>query len=334
MAETIDSAIKNIKHKQYHPVYFLHGETPYYIDLVADLIENVVLDEGQKSFNQTIFYGKDTDVQTILDTAKRYPMMSDYQVVIVKEAQGIKNIERLLPYIKNPLKSTILVICYKYKKLDKRTAFAKALTKKSIVLDSKKLYDNQIPPWIEKHARHLHLSIKPNIAALIAEHIGNDLSRIANELKKLSIILPKGSEITAETVERNIGISKEYNVFELQNAIGRKDYLNANLIIKYFNANPKSGPMMVVLATLYTFFSKLYIHHSSKKSSDRELASLLSVNPFFIKDYKIAAANFAKPNVENVLKILYDYDLKVKGINSVTSEGALLQEMISKILHS
>ncbi len=334
MADTYDSILQSLKSKTYKPVYFLQGDEPYFIDLVSDYIEDNVLGEAERGFNQTIFYGKDTDPQSVIDTAKRYPMMSEHQVVIVKEAQSMRGVEKLDAYIQNPLSSTLLVICYKYKKLDKRTAFAKTVQGKGVLLDSKKLYDNQVPQWVERTAVSLKLKISPRVAVLITEHLGNDLSKIANELKKLKIILPEGGEITPEIVEKNIGISKDYNAFELQNAIAQRDVLKSNRIVNYFMANPKAGPLAMLLGTLFSFFSKVYLYHGNKHKSDKEIAGVLKVNPFFIKDYRQAGTNFDIKHTERVFTLLHEYDLKLKGIdNGGTIEGQLLKEMVYRILH-
>ena len=261
---TYKELTQSIKKKQYQPVYFLHGTEPFYIDRLTELIEENVLDEAQRSFNQMVFYGKDTDPKTLIDTASRYPMMAERQVVILKEAQDMKQLAALEPYLKNPVPTTLLLIAHKYKKLDQRTKFAKALKAKSVVFESKKLYDNQVADWITDYARSLKLKMAPAAAELIAEYLGTDLSKISNELDKLRINLEAGSEVTPQTVQDHIGISKDYNVFEFQAALGTKDYEKAFKIVSYFQDNPSAHPMVMVLSSLYRYFTKIWIASQNK----------------------------------------------------------------------
>jgi len=293
-----------------------------------------VLDETEKEFNQMIVYGKDVDTGTLIGYARRFPMMANYQVIIVKEAQQIDKIEELAPYIENPLKSTLLVICYKYEKIDRRKSFYKLIEKTGILFESPRIYDNKIPDWISSYISQKNLHITPKATFLLAEFLGNDLSRIVNEIGKLTINLREGQEINEEYVERNIGISKDFNVFELQKALGSKDILKANRIIQHFASNPRENPLVKVIPILYSFFSKVLIYHSLQDKSRKNVASELSVNPFFIPDFQVAARNYATGKLISVISVLREYDLKAKGVNNVSaSDGELMKEMIYKILH-
>jgi DNA polymerase III subunit delta len=324
----------DLKAKIYHPVYLLMGEEPFFIDVISDAIEKKVLTDEEKEFNQTILYGRDTDVPTIVSVAKRYPMMSNHQVVIIKEAQNVKDIELLEPYVKNPLKSTILVLCYKYKTYDKRKSFYKSVVAHGVVLDSKKLYDNKMPEWISNYVKPKGFKIGDRAAQLIADHLGNDLGKVVNELKKVFISLPKGGEITDKLIEQNIGISKDFNIFELQNALTAKNTFKAFQIAKYFGENPKSNPMPVTLALLYTYFSRILQYHYIKDKSQGDLASELKVAPFLVKDITAAANKYPVAKLISIFSFLREYDLKSKGVDSSgTDDGELLKELIYKILN-
>ncbi|MFK8104616.1 MAG: DNA polymerase III subunit delta [Saprospiraceae bacterium] len=338
---TYKEIIASLKKKSYQPVYFLHGEEAYFIDAIADYIEKNVLTEAERSFNQTTFYGKDTDHKTLIDTASRYPMMASHQVVLLKEAQEMKTLKSIQPYIENPVPTTILVICHKYKKFDTRTKMGKALNKNSVVFRASKLYDNQISGWIDDYMRGQGLEMEPNATNLVAEYLGTSLSKIVNEMEKLVINLPKGTKVTDKHIQEHIGISKEFNVFELQQALGERNVLKANRIINYFIANPRKNPMVVVVGTLYNFFSKVYMSYFLKNLSDGELAKGLGhfakndySAAFLVKKYKVAMRNYRKEQTETVLGILKEYDLKSKGVNrNSTTEGGLMKEMIYQILH-
>ncbi|AFD07439.1 DNA polymerase III subunit delta [Solitalea canadensis] len=340
---TASEIIKELKAKKYRPIYFLHGEEEYYIDLIGNYIENNVLSEAEKGFNQTVLYGKDTDIITILNNAKRYPMMSEHQVVIVKEAQNIKfgkdkgdkDQDPFAAYIENPLRSTVLVFCYKHGKIDGRLKMFKNIEKNGILFESKKLYDNQVPGWITEHVQEQGVRISPQATALLAEYLGNDLLKISNELEKLMINISKGTEIGTKEIEENIGISKEYNVFEFQNALGKRDVLKANRIVNYFAANKKENPAVVVFATLAGYFSKIFVYHCLKDKSKPAVASALGVNPFFVGDYEIAARNYPQGKTMQIISLLRQYDLKSKGVGSTgnTEEGELMKELVWKILH-
>ncbi len=326
--------ITDLKNKIYYPVYFLTGEEPFYIDEISSYIEKNVLSEDEKEFNQTVIYGRETDVPTIVSYAKRFPMMSNYQVVIVKEAQQVNKIEELAPYIKNPLKSTLLVICYKYKKFDKRTTFANTIAKNSVLFNSAKLYDNKIPDWINDNLKQKGYSITPKASFLLSEYLGTDLSKISNEISKLIINLPENTEITDVHIEENIGISKDFNVFELQKTLGKKNVYKANQIINYFAANPKDNPIVKIISILYIFFSKLLIYHQLKDRSRNNIASALSINPYFVYDYENAAKNYSFEKLAKIISNLREYDVKSKGVGNISAkDGELMKELVYKILH-
>jgi len=331
---TFDEIIGNLQKKIYHPIYFLMGEETYFIDKISDYISENVLTDAEKGFNQSVLYGKDLEPNTIISNARRFPMMANYQVIIVREAQNIKKIEDLEPYVKNPLNSTVLVINYKYKTLDKRKTFTKLLDQKGVLFESKKIYDNQLPAWITSYLKDQNYSISPQASAMIAEYLGADLSKVANELDKLIISLPAGTQITPDHIEKNIGISKEFNIFELQNALGQRDLLKANRIINYFGANPSNNPVPVVVSSLFGFFTKLLNYHFMEDKSQNNAASVLGVHPFFVKDYVAAARNYNIKKLVEIVSILREYDMKSKGWGNVSSSPAELQkEMIYRILH-
>jgi len=329
-----DQIVADLKNKIYHPIYFLGGEEPYYIDVISDYIEKNVLTESEQDFNQTVVYGRDTTPFEIISLAKRYPMMASHQVVIVKEAQNIQKIEELLPYVENTLDSTILVINYKYKKIDKRKSFFKTVGKKGVLFESAKIYDNKIPAWISSYLQKSGYSISPKATILLAEFLGSDLSKIVNEIEKLTINQPQGSQIDETIIEQNIGISKDFNIFELQNAIGSRNMVKANQIANYFAANPKENPLIKTVMILYGFFSKLLIYQQLKDKSKNSVASSLSVNPFFVSDYKAAGRNYNTSKLRSIISLLREYDLKAKGVENVTtSDGELLKELLFKIMH-
>ncbi|MBL4651964.1 MAG: DNA polymerase III subunit delta [Flavobacteriales bacterium] len=326
-----------LKNKAYQPIYFLTGDEPYYIDIISNHIENNVLEESEKSFNQTIAYGVDVKVEQILENAKRYPMMAERQVVIIKEAQNIKdvkNLNLLESYFKNPLESTILVLCYKYKKIDLRTAFGKLVNSSGFLFKSEKIRDYKLGEWISQLIHVKGYRINPKNSALLADHIGNDLSRVVNEISKTFIHLKKGDELTEDLIERNIGISKDFNNFELTDAISTKNHLKYNQIIDYFSKNERDHPMLLSVGILYSFFAKVLIFHYTKDKSQGNLASVLRVNPYFVKDYQAAARNYSARKVLDVISLLREYDAKSKGFNNPsTPNGELLKELAFKITH-
>jgi DNA polymerase III subunit delta len=333
---SFDDIITHLKNKIYHPVYVLHGEEPYFIDAISDYIEQNVLNDLEKEFNQTIVYGKDINTPTLISYAKRFPMMANYQVIIVKEAQDLDKVEELAPYFEQPLDSTVLVLCWKYEKVDRRKSVFKAAEKKGVLYESARLYDDKIPAWIGDYLKKRNYSITHKAALLLTEFLGNDLSKIVNEVSKLIINVPAGQEITEEYVERNIGISKDFNIFELQKALGKKDVLKSNQIILHFAANPRENPLVKVIPLLFNFFSKILLYHYLPDKSRTSAAAALSVNPFFVNDYQVAAGNYSVSKLTSVISILREYDLKAKGVdNNGTSfpDGELMKEMIYKILH-
>jgi DNA polymerase-3 subunit delta len=311
------------------------GEEAYFIDLIADYIAENVLPEAERSFNQTILYGKDTTTDMLMTIARRFPMMSANQVVILKEAQYFKDIEEeLLPYIENPLGSTILVICYKYKSIDKRKKFLKMAGEKGIVFESPKIYENQLIAWINSYVADNGYKINPQATAMLAEYLGTEISKVANELDKLMILLPAGSLITPANIEQNIGISKDYNVFELQNALGERDVLKANRIVNYFAANTKQNPMVKNISALSSYFTKLLKYHFLSDKSKPNVAKALGVSPYFVDSYLKAAKNYPPKKLVEIVSLLRETDMKSKGIGNVsTPESDLQRELIYKILH-
>ncbi len=351
MAVRYTTILKELKQKIYNPVYFLAGEEPYYIDMICDHIEENVLSDAEKEFNQTVLYGKEADLATVLTAAKRYPMMANYQVVIVKEALDMKDLfpkskksddngkDLLLDYLKNPQKTTLLVFCYKYKNVDGRTKAGKAVMKDTVFLKSTKMYDDKVPEWIQSYVKDEKYSIGMKAAQMLSEFLGNDLSKTANELDKLMINIGKGSEITPELIEKYIGISKDYNIFELQDAIGRKDVLKANEIVTYFAANPKACPMPVALSVLYMFYNRLMSFHAIRKTSRglsrSEMASRMGMNPYFLTGIESAARIYDPQSVLKAISILHEYDLRSKGVGNTSADhGELLREMMYKLLHT
>jgi len=335
MAATYEEIIADLKNRIFKPVYFLAGEEPYYIDMIVDYIEDKVLPESEKAFNQIVVYGDDTNIQAVMDTAKRFPMMSSHQVVIVKEAQSLKKIEDLALYVEKPLNSTILVFSYKYKTLDKRTKLVKLLESQAVYFESQRLRDYQIPAWIERYLMTKGIKIEPSASAMLTEYLGTDLHKIVNELDKLIITLPREKPlITSSLIEKNIGISKEYNNFELQKAIGERNILKSNMIISYFANNPKDNPITLTIASLFGFFSKLLTYHYLTDKSKNNAAAALKVNPFFVKDYETAAQKYNISRVVAIISTLRNYDVRSKGYGDAGTEpGDLMKEMVYKILH-
>lgn len=326
---------KDIKSGNIKPIYFFMGEEPYYIDKLTEFIEDNVLQEHERDFNQTVIYGRDTSIEDIVSTAKRFPMMADRQVVIVKEAQELsRTIDKIDSYIENPQPTTVLVFAYKYKTLDKRKKITKTLAKAGVVYESKKLYENQVGDWIKRTLSGKGYSIEPKAAAMLVEFLGNDLSKISNELDKLKIILPKGHTFTPHDIEENIGISKDYNNFELRKAIGEKDQIKAYKIAEYFSQSPKDNPIVVTTGMVFGFFSQLLQYHGLKDKSKQNVASVLRVNPFFVKDFEVGFRNYPMKKVSAIITTLRDVDLKSKGVNSNSiPQRDLLQEMLVKIFN-
>ncbi|WP_415222411.1 DNA polymerase III subunit delta [Psychroserpens sp.] len=332
--DDVKQIVADIKNGNLKPIYFLMGEEPYYIDAISNYIEKNILAEEEKGFNQMVLYGRDVTIEDIVGHAKRYPMMAERQVVIVKEAQDLsRTIEQLTSYISNPQPSTVLVMNYKYKKIDKRKALYKAIKKNDgVVFESKKLYENQVSDWIRRVLSGKNYTISPKASQMLVEFLGTDLSKINNELEKLKIVLPEGIQISAEHIEQHIGISKDYNNFELRKAVGAGDTLKAFKIVKYFADNPKDNPMVLTVSLLFGFFSQLLHYHGLNDKSPRSVASALKINPYFVNEYVAAAHNFPMRKVSQVISILREFDVRSKGVNSnAVPQGDLLKELLVRI---
>ena len=327
--------VNDIKAGNIKPIYFLMGEESYYIDKMSDYIEKKVLTEEEKGFNQTVLYGRDVTIEDIVSTAKRYPMMSERQVVIVKEAQDlVRTIDKLESYAENPMPTTVLVICYKYKTLDKRKKVTKLIAKNGVVFESKKLYENQVGDWIKRVLAGKKYTIEPKATAMLVEFLGTDLSKINNELQKLQIILPVGSVITPMHIEENIGFSKDFNVFELRKAIGERNQLKAYTIAENFAQNPKDNPMVVTTSLVFGFFIQLLKYHGLKDRNPKNVATAIGVNPFFLKEYDVALKNYPMKKVSQIVAALRDIDVKSKGVGAnALSQSDLLREMLYKIFN-
>lgn len=326
--------VDDIKQGKLKPIYFLMGEEPYYIDKISDFIENTVLDESEKGFNQAILYGRDVSIDEVVASAKRFPMMADHQVIIVKEAQDLsRTIDKLEAYANNPQPTTVLVLNYKYKKLDKRKKVYKAIAKTGVLYESKKLYENQVSDWIRRVLSGKKFTIEPKAAQMLVEFLGTDLSKISNELDKLTSVLPEQTIIDANHVEENIGISKDFNNFELRKAVGQRDIVKSNRIINYFAQNPKNNPLVMTISLLNSFFTQLLLFHGLKDKSKGTVARTLGVNPYFVDDYVSAARNYPMRKVSQVIALLRDADVKSKGVGANQSHDDILKELLFKILH-
>ncbi len=316
-------------------IYFLMGEEAFYIDQIADYIENNVLAEEEKGFNQMVLYGRDVSIEDVIANAKRYPMMAEKQVVIVKEAQDLsRTIENLCDYAENPQPSTILVFCYKYKTLDKRKKLAKIIAKNGCLFESNKLYENQVGEWLNSNLAEKGYKIEPKASLMLVEFLGTDLSKINNELEKLMLILPKGSTISPVHIEQNIGISKDFNNFELRKAIGEKQIVKANQIINYFAQNPKNNPLVMTISLLNSFFTQLLLYHGLKDKGKINVSKMLRINPYFVNEYQTAARNYPMRKVAQIIGILRGADMKSKGVGaSNLPQGDILKETLFKIMH-
>lgn len=330
---SVESIISDLKKKKFKPVYWLEGEEPFFIDEIMNYAEHQILKESEASFNLSIFYGKDTHWADVVNACRRYPMFSEVQVVLLKEAQQMKDIEQLESYIENPLSSTLLVVSYKEKKLDARTKFAKTIKTKGELFSTKKIYENQLPEWINSLVKQHQLSITQKATLLLCENIGNDLSRIKNEIEKIAVNLKDTNTISDEVIEKYVGVSKEYNVFELQDAIAKKNLSKAIRIIQYFEKNPKAAPIQLVLPSLYSFFSKVFLIFSANGGDDKSMAASLGINPYFMKDYLLASKNYRYEGVEKILLLLHQYNLRSIGINdNNTNDAELLKEFVVKVI--
>lgn len=328
-----EKIISGWKKKQFKPVYWLEGEEDYYIDQVVNYAEHHILSESEAGFNLTVFYGKDANWADIINACRRYPMFSERQVVLLKEGQQMRDIEKLEPYIENPLNSTILVVSYKEKKVDARTKFSKLLKKNAEVLTTKKMYDNQLPDWTHELVISKGYEISQKALLLLVDHIGNDLNRIDNEIEKILVNLGTRKNITEDDIEKYVGISKEYNPFELQAAVVKKDLSKAMRIVQYFEANPKAAPIQLVLPTLFNLFSKTYMVFGQTAKDDKSVAVNLGVNPFFVKDYMATAKNYGYEGVEAALLLLHEYNLRSVGVNNAgSSDASLMKELLFKMM--
>ncbi|MGI9553215.1 MAG: DNA polymerase III subunit delta [Aurantibacter sp.] len=332
--EEVKRIISDISKGSIKPIYFLFGEEPYYIDKISEYIEKNVLKEEERGFNQMVLYGKEVAVDDIVSNAKRFPMMSERQVLIVKEAQHLsRTIENLTGYVENPQPSTALVICYKYKKLDRRKKLFKAVQKTGVIFESKKLYENQVSEWIRNVLLGRGYPIAPKAAVLLVEFLGTDLSRIDKELEKLQLILPKDTEITPEHIEEHIGISKDYNNFELKKAVGERNVVKATRIINYFAQNPRGNPFVLTVSLLHNFFSQLLQYHGLSDHSPKNVASVLRISPYFVGEFQTAAKNYPMKKVSGIVSGLRELDLKGKGVGaSNISQSDLLKELLAKII--
>lgn len=328
-----NSIISEWKKQIFKPLYWLEGDEEYFIDQVVNYAEKQILNESESGFNLTVFYGKDADWGSVINACRRYPMFAEKQVVILKEAQQMRDVEKLEAYVENPLQSTVFVVSYKEKKVDGRTRLAKLLKEKGVVLTTKKLYDNQLPEWTEELVASKGYSISQKALILLVDHIGNDLSRIENEIEKILINLSSRKAIAEEDVEKYVGVSKDFNVFELQGALAAKDLSKAIRIIQYFEANPKAAPIQYILPSLYGFFNRVFMIYGLNSRDEKTVASALGVSPFFAKDYLKAASIYSYPDVEKLILLLSDYNLKSIGINNAgTSDASLLKEMVVKMI--
>ncbi|GAO44566.1 DNA polymerase III subunit delta [Flavihumibacter petaseus] len=330
---SVESILDDWKKKKFKPVYWLEGEEEYYIDKLTREAEQHLLTEAEAGFNLTVFYGREANWTDVVNACMRYPMFSERQVVVLKEAQQMKDLDKLEGYIAKPLSSTVLVVAHKEKKVDGRSKLAKILKDKTELLQTKKMYDNQLPGWTEKLVESKGYQIQPKALALLVDHIGNDLSRIDNEIDKLLVNLGNRKGITEDDIEQFVGVSKEFNVFELQDALAKKDYPKAIRIIRYFEGNPKAGPIQMVLPALYNFFSKVFQVFGVPARDEKSVAAALGVSPFFVKDYLAAATRYDYEGVEKVLLLLHQYNLKSVGVDSAPATDAqLMREMVGKMM--
>lgn len=330
---SVEKIIIDWKKKSFKPVYWLEGEEEYFIDKAVEFAEKHILSESEASFNLTIFYGKDANWPDVINACRRYPMFAERQVVLLKEAQQMRDVEKLESYIENPLHSTVLVVSYKEKKLDARKKFAKLIKEKGVLLTTKKMYENQLPEWTQNLLETKGLTITQKGLALLIDHIGNDLTRIENEVDKICVNLGKRTSITEDDIENFIGVSKDYNVFELQSALAAKDLARGIRIMQYFEANPKAAPIQLVLPSLYSFFSKVFMIFGAGTSDEKTIATNIGVNPYFMKEYLQASRVYSYPGVEKALLLLHHYNLKAVGVgNTGTEDASLLKEMLVKIM--
>jgi len=334
LEQTYTAILKDLKAKKYAPIYLLHADDAYFIDVIVDYIEKEVLDEGERSFNQVVLYGKETHFKQILDQAMQFPMMAERRVVIVKEAQELSSMDGMEGYFKNPSEQTLLVLAHKHKKLDKRKKIYKAIAEHAVILKTKKIYDNQIPAFVMDIAKEKQLRLPTKVAHMIAENLGSNLSKIANELDKLSLNLQPGSEVTLELVEKYIGISKDYNVFELQKAIGNRDKKKAYQITRHFARNSKTHPIQMNIGALYNYFSKLFVAKKYERASKQDLASAVGINPFFVEEYRIAAKNYDLAKLKRAFMEIHKMDMRCKGVDARHMDlMGIYQEFLFKVFN-
>jgi DNA polymerase-3 subunit delta len=325
--------IANWEKNVFDAIYWLEGEEPFYIDQVVEYAEKKLLTEAEQAFNLSIFYGKDADWTQIVNACKRYPVQAEKQVVIIKEAQHMSQIEKLLSYVEHPLSSTILVVAHKEKNVDGRSALAKALKTKAILVSTKKMYDSKLPEWVNNWVADRGYQISPKAVQIIVDHIGNDLNRIQNELEKLTVNLGDRKKITEDDIEKYIGISKEYNAFEFQESVAQKNFSKAIRMIQYFESNNKAAPIQLILPTLYAFFSRVYAIYGMGTQDEKRIASEIGVSPFAVKNYIAATRHYSYAKVENILLLIHSYNLRVIGINDAANTDAdLLKELVVKIM--
>lgn len=326
--------IADIRDKKYKPVYILMGQETYFIDLISNYLADNALDESEKEFNQTILYGKETTAEQVISTVRSYPMMAERRVVIIREAQQFKELDKLEGYFQKPVNSTILVICHKYSSIDKRKKFFKSIEKNANVLlyDAKPMSTDDVVGWISKKFEQHQIRIQDNAAFILTELLGNDLNKLANEIEKMVLILPRGSEVKVEEVTDRVGLNREFNVFEFQSALGLKHRGKAFQMVNYFNRNPNSMPFPLLLGTLYSFFTKMLIVKSEKPQTERDIYSLVRV--FNMKEFKDSLRNYPMTKVVEVIELLHEYDLRSKGVNNHSaSHGDLMMEMTFRILN-
>jgi DNA polymerase-3 subunit delta len=329
-----EKIISDWKKKLFKPVYWLEGEEEYFIDKIVHYAEHNILTDAEAGFNLTVFYGRDADWTQVINSCKRYPMFAERQVVILKEAQHMRDIDKLESYIGQPLSSTVFIVAYKEKKVDGRTQLAKLLKTKAELFTTKKMYDNQLPDWTNELIKGKGYTISQKGVLLLVDHIGNDLSRIDNEVDKMLVNLGSRTNITEDDIEKYVGVSKEYNPFELQSAMAAKDLPKAMRIIQYFEANPKAAPIQLVLPTLYNLFSKTYMIFGQNSTDDKTIAANIGVNAWFVKDYLLVARNYGYNGVEKALLLLHHYNLKSVGVNDTgSSDASLLKEMVVKMVN-
>jgi DNA polymerase-3 subunit delta len=331
---TFEQINKSVKNKKFSPLYLLHGEEAFFIDLLVDAIEKEALSETEKEFNQNIFYGKDTEAKRVIGACMQYPMMADYRLIIVKEAQNMKEIENLMPIIENPVPSTILVVVHKEKKLSQKSKLTKGFATNGVVFESNRLYENKIPDWIKSHSRTLGINISDNAADLMTTLLSNDLTKLDNELQKLKISFDGTKTIDVDQIRENISLNREFTIFELSNAIGEANLARAMKILDIFNYNPGPYPNILIISTLFGFFSKVLICSENIKKTDVEIAKIAGLNSYFVKDYRKAAINYNRPKLIEIISLLKEYDLKSKGVESRNiSQIELIREMILKIMN-